>query len=158
MPRYWTGWGMRAPRDRISDLSSAHDQGAAGGRHGPAEIHRDLDVLHLAAMAGGVVVGVHAVGGAGAVVVHGAAELAHVLDHHRHAVRVALAEVATRRVVGALAAELDDAARDVRAAFALLAESVLLELQHCREREGVVRAGDVDVLGPDPRLREDDVL
>src|SRR3989442_940909 len=103
MPRNWTGWGMRAPL-------SAHDQGAAGGGHGPAEVHRDLGVLHLAAVAGGVIVGVHALGGARAVVVDGATELAHVLDHHRHAVRVPLAQVAAGRVVGTLAAELDDPA------------------------------------------------
>src|SRR5258706_9018139 len=121
MPRYWTGWGMRAPL-------FAHDQGAAGGGHGPAEVHRDLGVLHLAAVAGGVVERVHALGGARAVVVHGAAELPHVLDHHRHAVRVALAEVAAGRVVGALAAELDDPARHVRPPLALLAEPVLLKL------------------------------
>src|SRR5467141_3897309 len=114
MPRNWTGWGMRAP---YSLALSAHDQGAAGGGHGPAEVHRDLRVLHLTATAGGIVVGVHALGGARAVVVDDAAELAHVLDHHRHAVRVALAEVAAGRVVGALAAELDDPARHVRPAF-----------------------------------------
>src|SRR5262249_59999085 len=73
------------------------------------------------------------------------------------AVGVALAEVAAGGVVGAPAAELDDAARHVRAALALLAEAVLLELEHGGEGEGVVGAGDVDVVGRDARLAEHDV-
>src|SRR5256886_3879018 len=87
-----------------------------------------------------------------------AAELADILDHHRHPVRVTLAEVAARGVVGPPAAELDDPARDVVAALALLAEAVLLELEHRRERERVVGAGDVHVVGPDAGLAEHDVL
>src|SRR5262245_52348994 len=141
MPRYWTGWGIGAS-------SAPHDERAAGRGHGPAEVHGDLGVLDLTTVARGVVVGVHAFGRARAVV-DGATELADVLAHHRHTVRVALAEVATRRVVGALAPELDDAARHVRAPLTLLAESILLQLQHGREGEGVVRAGDVYVLRPD---------
>src|SRR3989442_1276296 len=50
----------------------------------------------------------------------------------------------------------DDARR--LAALALFAEAVLLELQQRRERERVVGAGDVHVLGPDAGLAEDDVL
>src|ERR671918_384412 len=149
MPRYWTGWGTGL---------SPHDQGAAGGRHGPAEVHRDPGILDLPAAARGVVIGVDALGGLRAVVVHGPAELADVLDYHGHPVRVPLAQVATRGVVGAPAAELDDPARDVMAALALLAEAVLLELQHRRKRERVVGAGDVHVVGADARLAEDDVL
>src|SRR5947207_15317154 len=99
--------------------SSAQYQGAAEGRHGPAQVHGDLGVLHLTATARRVVVRVHALGGLRAVVVHGPAELAHVLDHHGHAVGVTLAEMAARGVVGAPAAELDDAARHVLAALAL---------------------------------------
>src|SRR5262249_33085670 len=90
-------------------------------------------------------------------VVGEAPELTNVLDHHRHAVRVALAEVTAGRVVGAPSSELDDAARHVCAAFALLAETVLLELEHRGEGERVVRAGDVDVLGLDARLAEYDL-
>src|SRR5712691_7846280 len=104
-PRCWTGCGIRL---------SPEDESAARGGHGPAEVHGDFGVLDLAATAGRVVVGVLALGGTGAVVVHGAAELAHVLDDHRHAVRVTLAEMTARRVVRPLAAEFDDAARDVR--------------------------------------------
>src|SRR5438045_2240255 len=52
-------------------------------------------------------------------------------------------------VVGPTAAELDRAVANVFAALALLAEAVILELQHRREGEGVVGAGDVDVLRPD---------
>src|SRR3989454_1647127 len=172
MPRYWTGWGMTgsftagSPRTRGPQspavlrlaLLASHDERAAGRGHGPAEVHRDLGVLDLAALARGIVVRVDALGGARTVVVHGAAELAHVLDHHGHAVRVALAEVAARRVVGARAPELDDPARHVGAALALLAEPVLLQLEHGGEREGVVGAGDVDVLGRDPGRRKDNVL
>src|SRR6266508_4975496 len=102
----------------------AHDESGAQRWHRPTQVHRDLRIFDLAAAAGGVVVGVHALGAPGAVVVHGAAELADVFDHHGHAVGVALAQVAARGVVGALAAELDDAAGDVLAALALLAEPV----------------------------------
>src|SRR2546422_9885580 len=172
MPRYWTGWGRTgsltagSPRTRGPQppavlrlaLLASHDERAAGRGHGPAEVHRDRGVLDLTAVTRGIVVRVDALGGARTVVVHRAAELAHVLDHHGHAVRVALAEVAARGVVGALAAELDDPARHVRSTLALLAEPVLFQLQHGREGERVVRAGDVDVLGRDPGLREDDVL
>src|SRR5437879_13753812 len=91
IPRYWTGRGTGLP---------SHDQGAAEGRHRPAEVHRDLGVLHLTAAARGVVVGVDALGRLWAVVVHGSPELADILNHHRHSVRVALAEVAARGVVG----------------------------------------------------------
>src|SRR5207247_7129829 len=69
IPRYWTGWGisdisltvsasaieLRLDRganrgvwgdaSRVPPASSSHDQGAAEGRHGPAEVHRDLGVL-----------------------------------------------------------------------------------------------------------------
>src|SRR5437867_1993593 len=121
MPRYSTFPIVRGLR------SVVEDEGGAGGWHGPAEVHRDLRVLHLSALARRVVVRVPAPRGAGAIVVHGAAELADVLDDHRHAVRVALAEVAAGRVVRAAAAQLDDAARDVLPALALLAEAVLLD-------------------------------
>src|SRR5262249_17981580 len=102
--RELTSWGT------MSGLPSSTSQNerASRGRHRPAEIHRDLRVLHLAALAGRVVIGVHAVGGLWAVVVHGAAELAYVLDDHVHAVGVALAEVTAGGVVRALAAQLDD--------------------------------------------------
>src|SRR5437870_5358446 len=106
--------------------SSSQNERAPGGRHRPAEIHRDLGVLDLAAFAGRVIVGVHAVGGLGTVVVGGAAELPHVLDDHVHAVRVAFAEVTARRVVGAFAAQLDDPAAHIIAALALFTESVFL--------------------------------
>src|SRR3989442_10671577 len=115
-PRCWTGWGT-------GRLLLSQDERASGGRHGPAQVHRDLWVLHLPAAARRVVIGVNAFGPAGAIVVDGPAELPHVLDHHRHPVGVALAQVAAGRVVGPLAPQLDDAARDVGAALALLAEA-----------------------------------
>src|SRR5262249_1385660 len=87
--------------------ATAHDQCAARHRRGPAHVHGDLGVPHLAAAAGPVVVAVHALHRVRAVVVDGAAELADVLDHHAHPVRVPLAEVAAARVVGAGAAQLD---------------------------------------------------
>ena len=127
---------------------------------GPAQVGGDLAVLHLAAAALAVVVGVLAlaVGPDGAGVVDVVAQLAHVLDHHVHAVRVALAEMAAAGVVGPPAAELDGAVADVLAALALLAEAVVLELQHGGEGEGVVGAGDVDVLRPDAGVRPQDLL
>src|SRR2546430_16141723 len=81
MPRYWTGWGISDPS---SPDSSAEYEGAASGRHRPAQVHRDLGVLDLPAAARAVVVGVDTLGRLRAIVVHGAAELADILDHHRH--------------------------------------------------------------------------
>ena len=80
---------------------------------GPAEIGADLDIPDLAAAALAVVVGVLAlaVGADRAGIVGVVAQLADVLDHHVHAVRVALAQMAAAGVVGPLAAELDRAAR-----------------------------------------------
>src|SRR2546422_10048446 len=95
IPRYWTGWGTGLP---------PQDQGAAEGRHRPAEVHRDLGVLHLTAAARGVIVRVDALGRLRAVVLHGSPELADVLGHPRPSVRGALAEVAARGVVGPPAA------------------------------------------------------
>src|SRR5207247_6521294 len=86
---------------------AVHDERGARGRHGPAEVHGDRRVLHLPALARRIVVAVLALGPAGAVVVHEAAELSHVLDHHAHAVGVALAQMAARGVVRPLASELD---------------------------------------------------
>src|SRR6185369_1453656 len=152
MPRYSTlamGW---------SPLSVVEDQGRAGGRHRPAEVHGDARVLDLPALALRVIVGVLALGGARAIVVHRPAQLAHVLDDHAHPVGVSLAEMPARGVVGTLAAQLDDAARDVGPALALLAEAVLLQLEHGGEGEGIVRAGHVHVLRPDAGLTEHDLL
>src|SRR5262249_15628985 len=134
------------------------DERRARGWHGPAEIHGDLRVLDLPALLRRVVVGVLALRPAGAIIVHRAPELARVLDHHRHAVGVALAQVAAGGVVGPAAAELDDAAGHVLPALPLLAEAVLLELEHGREGERVVRSRDVHVLRRDARLPEHDVL
>ena len=119
----------------------------------------DLAPLYLPAAALLVVVGVLAlaVRPDRTAVVDVVAQLAHVLDHHVHAVRVALAQVPAAGVVGALAAEPDGAVADVLAAFALLAEAVVLELQHGREGEGVVGAGDIDVLGPDAGVGPQDL-
>src|SRR5438309_6027123 len=147
MPRYST---------REPPTLAPEDQGAAGGRRGPTHVHRDLRVPHLAAAARPVVVGVDALRRSRAVVVGGAPELAHVLDHHAHPVSVALAEVTPARVVRASPAQLDGPRRHVGAALALSTEAVLLELEHGREREGVVGAGHVDVLGPDPGGAEDE--
>src|SRR5262249_44272921 len=93
MPRY-SMLGITRSR------SVVEDQGRAGRRHRPSEVHGDAGILDLPAAPGRVVVGVLALGGARAVVVDGAPELAHVLDHHAHAVGVALAEMAARGVVG----------------------------------------------------------
>src|SRR2546430_820107 len=149
IPRYWTGWGTGLP---------PQDQGAAEGRHRPAEVHRDLGVLHLTAAARGVGVGVDALGRLRAAVVHGSLDLADALDQHRHPVPAALAGGAARGVVGAPAAYLNDHAGDVLPPLSLLTETVFFQLQHGREGEGVVGAGQVRVVGPDARLAEDDVL
>src|SRR6185503_19853270 len=140
--------------------TAPHDHGRAGARHGPAEVGGHLAFLHLPAAAFLVVVSVLAlaVGTHGAAVVDIVAQLAHVLDHHIHAVRVALAQMPAAGVVGPLAAELDGAVADVVATLALLAEAVILELQQGGEGEGVVGTGEVDVLRPDAGAGPQDVL
>src|SRR5262245_55260031 len=60
-------------------------------------------------------------------------------------------------VVGTPAAEPNGAVADVMAALALLAEAVVLELQHGGEGERIVRPGDIDVLGADARVRPQDL-
>src|SRR5262245_15274958 len=103
MPRYTTGSGT----------GRRQDESAARCRGRPAHVHRDLGLADLPAAARAVLVRVDALGRPRAVVVDGAPELSHVLDHHAHAVGVALAEVSAARVVGPPPAELDRAAGDV---------------------------------------------
>src|SRR5258708_22664017 len=136
-----------------------HHHGRAGTRHRPAEIGGDLGLLHLAAATFAIVVAVipHAVSTDRAGIVGVVAELPDILDHHVDAMGVAFAEVAATGVVGALATEPDGAVADVVAAFALLAEAVILELPHRREAGGVIGAGNIDVLGADARIGPQDV-
>src|SRR5712692_3000064 len=107
MPRY-CAW---IPGIVLSPFPSAapHDHRRAGRRVGPAEIGADLDIPDLAAAAFLVVVGMLplAVGADRAGIVRVVAQLPGVFDHHVHAVRVALAQMPARRVVGPSAAELD---------------------------------------------------
>src|SRR5262249_36800040 len=98
-----------------------------------------------------------AVGTHRAAVVGVVAQLTHVLDHHVDPVGVAFAQMAAAGVVGAAPAEPDGAVAHVVAAFSLLAEAVVLELQHRGEGEGVVGAGDVDVVGSDAGIGPQDV-
>src|SRR5208282_1177582 len=65
-------------------------------------------------------------------------QLPGVFDHHVHAVGIALAQMASASIVGPSAAKLDRAARHILAPLALLAEAVILELQHRREGKGIV--------------------
>ena len=85
------------------------------------------------------------------------AELTHVLDHHGDAMGIAFAEMAARRVVRPFSTEHDGAVGDVVAAVALLAEAVILELQHGGEGEGVIGAREVDVLRAHAGIRPEDV-
>src|SRR5262245_53090657 len=104
-----------------------HDHRRPGARIGPAEVRGHLAVLHLPTAPFLVVVGVPApaVRADGAAVVDVVAQLAYVFDHHVHAVRVALAQMAAAGVVGAPAPEPDGAVAHVLAAFALPAEAVV---------------------------------
>src|SRR6185295_13283972 len=108
-------------------LAAPHDHGRARAGIGPAQVGRHLAVLDLAAAALAIVVGVLALAvrpdRAGIVGV--VPELPHVLDHHVHAVRIALAEMAAAGVVGSPAAQPHGAVGDVVAALALLAEAVI---------------------------------
>src|SRR5215203_5592144 len=123
----------------VRPLLVPHDHGRPGARIGPAPVGRHLALLHLAAAALAVVIGVPAL----AVWPHGTgivgvmAKLAHVLDHHVQPVRITLAEMTAAGVVGPPAAEPDRAVADILPAVALLAEAVALELQHGGEGEGV---------------------
>src|ERR1043166_9748945 len=128
-----------------------HHHGRSRAGHGPAEVGGDFDVLRLAAAALAIVISVAplAVGADRARVVGIVAQLAHVLDHHVDAVGVALAQMATAGVVGASAAEPAAAVAHVIPTFALLAKTVVLELQHRREGERVIGASHVHVLGAD---------
>src|SRR5262249_34935513 len=136
-----------------------HDHRRPGARIGPAEVGGHLAVLHLPTAPFLVVVGVPApaVRADGAAVVDVVAQLAYVFDHHVHAVRVALAQMAAAGVVGAPAPGPDGAVAHVLAAFALPAEAVVLELQHGSEGEGVVGAGDVDILRADTGVGPQDL-
>src|SRR5262249_42283133 len=119
-----------------------------------------LSILHLAASTFAVVIGVLAlaVGPDRTGIVYIAAQLAHILDDHIHTVGVALAEMAPRGIVRTTAAELDDATRDVLAALPLLAEAVVLKLQHGGKGEGIVGASQVDLLRTHASIRPEDVL
>src|ERR1700730_13599637 len=154
MPRYCALIDMFA-----SPSAAPHHHGRAGARHPPAEIGGDLGLPRLAAAALAIVVAVAALAVAAdrAGIVGVVAQLPHILDHHVDAVGVALAEMAAAGVVWALAAEPDGAVADILPALALLAEAVILELQHRREGEGVIGAGDIDVLGADAGIGPQDL-
>src|SRR5215470_10300872 len=98
----------------LSSTPPHHHRRSRAG-HRPAEIGRDLGVPHLAATALAIIVGVpaSAIGPDRTAVVRIVAELTDVLDHHGDAVGVALAEMATRRVVRPFPAEHDGAVRDI---------------------------------------------
>ena len=117
-------------------------------------------VLHLATTTLAIIVGMlpPAIGPDRATIVRIVAELAHVLDHHGDAVGIAFAEMATRRVVRPFSTEHDGAVGDVVAALALPAEAVILELQHGGEGEGVIGAGEIDILRAHAGIRPEDVL
>src|SRR6516164_1825730 len=91
-----------------------------------------------------------------ATIVRIVAELSDVLDNHGDAVGVALTEMATRGVVRPFSTEHDGTVRDVVAAVALLAEAVVLELQHGGEGKGIIGAREIDVLRADAGIRPED--
>src|SRR5262245_18015837 len=130
---------------------SPHYHGRARARHGPAEIGGDFALLHLATAALAVVVGVPAlaVRSDRTGIIDIVAQLSHVLDHHVHAVRIALTQVAAAGIVGPPSAEANGAIADIVTTFALLAKTVVLELQHGGEGERVIGACDIHVLGTD---------
>src|SRR5260370_34695040 len=113
MPRYcaWIPGIVLSPFPSVAP----HDHRRARRRVGRAEIGAALDIPDLAAAAFLVIVGVRslAVGADRAGIVDVVAQLPGVLDHHVHAVRVALAQMAAGGVVGPPTAELDGAARHI---------------------------------------------
>src|SRR5262249_11702647 len=74
-------------------------------------------------------------------------QLADVLDHHVHAVRIALAQMPAAGIVRPLPAEANGAVADVLAAVALAAQAIILQLQHGGKGEGVIGARHVDFVG-----------
>src|SRR5579883_1128532 len=66
--------------------------------------------------------------------------------------------MAARRVVRPLATKPGNATRDVFAAFSLLAETIVLQLQHRGEGEAIIGAGGIDILRPDACIRPKDFL
>src|SRR5438045_8448173 len=106
MPRYCAD---------IMLLSPPHHHGRSGAGHRPAEIGGQLGVLHLAATALAIIVGMLplAIGPDRTAVVGIVAELTHILDHHGDAMGIAFAEMAARGVVRPFAAEHDGAVGDV---------------------------------------------
>src|SRR5215469_585574 len=154
MPRY----SPRIPMPFL--LSTApHDHRGGGRRVGPAEICAHLDIPYLAAAALAVVESVLtlAIGPDGARIIGIVPQLTGVLDDHVHTVRVALAEMPAAGVVGTAAPQLYCAAADIFTALSLLAEPVILQLQHCREGKSIIGAGDVDVLRSDPGIGPEDL-
>src|SRR4051812_19224010 len=66
--------------------------------------------------------------------------------------------MATRGIVRTPSAKLDDATRDVLAAFPLLAKAVVLKLQHGGEGERIVGARQVYLLRTHSGIRPEDIL
>src|SRR5690349_15501488 len=123
----------------LVSLPAPHHHRRSRAGHRPAEIGRDLGVPHLAATALAIIESVlpSAIRPDRTVVVRIMAELADILDHHRDAMGVALAEMTARRIVRPFAAELDGAVGHIVTTLALPTETVILELQHRGEGERV---------------------
>src|SRR6267142_1578404 len=150
-------------RERHAEILSGYRHGhlpSGGPRHderrtvrwrAPAEIRGHVDGADLPAAALTVVVRMRApaIGTERARIVGIVPKLADVLHHHAHTVGVALAQVSAGGVIRTPPTQFDRPARHVRAALALRAEAIILELQHGREREGIVRAGNVDIFWPE---------
>src|SRR5437764_4577799 len=73
-------------------------------------------------------------------------ELAHVLDHHADAMRVALRKMATGEVRGQLMVKLQTSAFDKLTCLSLATKAVGLELNQRREGKGVVAGDEVHIL------------
>ena len=73
-------------------------------------------------------------------------QLANILDHHLHAVRIAFREMAARQVARQLVIDLQASAFDEIARLALAAEAVGLELDQRGESEGVVARDEIDIV------------
>src|SRR5882672_8116172 len=144
----------------LSPLPALHHHRRPCAGHRPAQIRTQLRILHLAAAPFPIVISMlaRAVGSERTGIVYVAAQLAHVLNDHIHAVGVAFAEMPTRGIVRTTSAELDDATRDVLPTLPLLAEAVVLKLQHGGEGKRIIGASQVDLLRPHAGIRPQDVL
>src|SRR5215831_15210643 len=110
----------------------------------PCHSAADFGLSELAA-ALAAIIAVGAFAPAGTRVVGTMAQLAHVLDHHLHAMRVAFRQVPARKIAGQFVIDLQPSPLDEFARFARAAEAIRFELDQGGESESIVTGDEVHV-------------